>query len=345
MNGVRKTAGTPIWETREPRTSRRGDFWIPGERMELDGATYQRGPMYVAWEAPPGPAGRPPVVLVHGGTLQSTQWGDTPDGRPGWAQRFVEAGYPVFVVDRAAQGRSPFHPDVVGQMGGPFPYEEARHVYFPAEIGRAHTEWPFADDDQEAIDRFVAPFNPLPADLAASQQMDADRLGALLDMTGPAVLLTHSASGPDGWLAADRRPGGVLAIVTIEPMGPPFAEIPHIGALSWGITAAPITYDPPRRSAAEVRAADPSTLRIPSLARVPVAVVTTGASPFREVGPPITEALRIAGAAAEHLALPDHGVTGNGHGVMFERNSDAALAPILDWLRTRLSGGTATRTS
>ncbi len=332
MSTDRAVDATPFWEQRPPRTSRRGDFWIPGERVAREGKTYQRGPMFVAWEAPAEATGRPPVVLVHGGTLQGTQWSDTPDGRPGWAQRLVEAGYPVFVVDRAAQGRSPFHPDVVGPMGGPFPYEEARTVYFPPEIADAHTQWPFADDDHEAFDAFVAPFNALPADLAASQEMDADRLASLLDRIGPAVLLTHSASGPDGWLTADRRPGLVLAIVAVEPMGPPFAEIPHIGTLSWGITAAPIRYDPPLGSPEEVRAADPGTLRIPALADLPVAVVTTGASPFRRVGAPIVEALMAAGAKAEQLALPDAGVNGNGHGVMFERNSDEALAPILGWL-------------
>ena len=40
----------------------------------------------------------------------------------------------------------------------------------------------------------------------------------------------------------------------------------------------------------------------------------------------------LAGAAAELLHLPDHGVTGNGHGLIFEKNSDEALQPVLDWL-------------
>jgi hypothetical protein len=32
------------------------------------------------------------------------------------------------------------------------------------------------------------------------------------------------------------------------------------------------------------------------------------------------------------LNLADHGVCGNGHGLIYEKNSDAALAPVLDWL-------------
>ncbi|MEW9209341.1 MULTISPECIES: hypothetical protein [Enterobacteriaceae] len=53
-------------------------------------------------------------------------------------------------------------------------------------------------------------------------------MAALLDLIVPAILVTHSASGPDGWLTADRRPEQVKMIVAVEPMGPPFAEIPKL---------------------------------------------------------------------------------------------------------------------
>ncbi|OTP70389.1 hypothetical protein PAMC26510_25685 [Caballeronia sordidicola] len=32
------------------------------------------------------------------------------------------------------------------------------------------------------------------------------------------------------------------------------------------------------------------------------------------------------------LHLPDHGVFGNGHGLIYEKNSDDALVPVLKWL-------------
>ena len=182
------------------------------------------------------------------------------------------------------------------------------------------------------MDQFIAGYGPLPADLAQSEDMDADRLARLLDRIGPAVLLTHSASGPSGWLAADRRPGLVKAIVSVEPMGPPFADIPNIGSLSWGLTAAPLTFEPPRVLPQEVRDADPATLRLPNLAGLPVAVVNADASNFAAASPPTVERLRAGGAAAELLHLPDHGVTGNGHGLIYEKNSDAALQPVLAWL-------------
>jgi len=159
---------------------------------------------------------------VHGGGFQGTEWFDTPDGRPGWAQRLVEAGYAVLVVDRPGHGRSPFHVATFGETGPALSYEGGRHIYFPGDDAR-HTQWRFAADDGAAMDAFIAGYGPLPADLCASQRMDADRLSTLLDRIGPA-----------GWLLADSRPRLVKAIVAIEPMGPRFANIPNIGAMRWG---------------------------------------------------------------------------------------------------------------
>jgi len=322
------------WATSPARTVRRGHFWIPGERVGQGGATYQRGPMYVEWEAPETVTGPYPVILVHGGGFQGTEWFDTPDGRPGWAQRLVEAGHAVLVVDRPGHGRSPFHTRTLGDMGPAFSYEGGQRIYFPGDDGR-HTQWPFAPDDAQAMDEFIAGYGPLPADLELSQTLDADRLAALLDRVGPAILVTHSASGPVGWLAADRRPALVKAIAAIEPMGPPFADIPNIGPMRWGPTAAPLRFAPPAADAEAVRTAPPGSLRLPSLVGLPILIVTGEASAFAAASPPTADFLNAAGASAALLHLPDHGVHGNGHGLIYEKNSDEALAPVLRWLVER----------
>ena len=339
MNGASSTTQQPnrlgqppFWAEAPVKTSRRGHFWIPGERFQREGKTYQRGPMFVQWEAPEQVTQPYPLVLVHGGTLQGTEWLDTPDGRPGWAQRFLEVGYAVFLPDRPGHGRSPYHPDLIGAPGPAFSYERAREVYFAPAAADRQTQWLFGPDDAAAFDAFIAPYGPMPADLALSQDLDADRLARLLDRIGPAVVLTHSASGPDGWLLADRRPGLVKAIVSIEPMGPPFSATPGIGTLDWGLTAAPAVYDPPRATAAEVRAAEPSARRVPAWSELPVAVVTGEVSSFAEAGPAIVDFLVAAGAAAEPLHLPDHGIFGNGHGLIYEKNSDQILDLVLRWL-------------
>lgn len=322
------------WATSPVRRVRRGRFWVPGDRVERGGLTYQRGPMYVEWEAPEIAVRPHPIVLMHGGGFQGTEWFDTPDGRPGWAQRLVEAGYVVLVIDRPGHGRSPFHVLTLGDMGPAFSYEGGQGIYFPGEDAR-HTQWPFAPDDAQAMDEFIAGYGPLPADLALSQTLDADRTAALLDRIGPAILVTHSASGPDGWLVADRRPELVKAIVAIEPMGPPFADIPNIGSMRWGPAAAPLRFEPPVADAEAVRNAVPGRLRLPSLVGLPILIVTAEASAFAAASPPTVDFLNAAGASAERLHLPDHGVHGNGHGLIYEKNSDDALAPVLAWLVKR----------
>ncbi|WP_375382320.1 alpha/beta fold hydrolase [uncultured Sphingomonas sp.] len=330
-------ASSQFWAAAAVRTIRQGQFWVPGERVRVDDETYQRGPLFAQWEAPESVTQLWPIVLVHGGGYQGTEWLTTPDGRPGWAQRLVEAGYAAVVVDRPGQGRSPFHPETTGAMGPPFSYENGRKIYFPPDQQPRHTQWPFADDDEAAMDAFIAGYGPLPADLAFSEDMEADRLARLLDLIGPAILLTHSASGPVGWLVADRRPGLVKAIVAVEPMGPPFATIPNVGELAWGLTATPLTFDPPRGTPEEVKRADPTTLRLPNLAGLPIAVVTGETSAFAPASPPIVALLQAGGAVAEQIDLPALGIKGNGHGLIYEKNSDAALAPVLAWL-DRLAG-------
>lgn len=319
------------WNITPARTIRRGHFWVPGERVAIGERTYQRGPMYVEWEAPETVTREWPIVLMHGGGFQGTEWFDTPDGRPGWAQRLVEAGYAVLVVDRPGHGRSPYHVDTLGPMGPPFSYEGGRQIYFPGDDAR-HTQWPFGADHEHAMDEFIAGYGPLPHDLEASQTMDADRTAALLDRIGPAILITHSASGPDGWLVADRRPHLVKAIAAIEPMGPPFAMIPNIGEMRWGPTAAPLRFEPPVSDPDALRHAQPGNFKLPSLTEVPILIVTAEASAFAAASPPTAAFLKACGASTQVLKLADCGVHGNGHGLIYEKNSDAALAPVLDWI-------------
>ena len=120
--------------------------------------------------------------------------------------------------------------------------------------------------------------------------------------------------------------------MTVEPMGPPFGTTPDIGTLSWGLTAVPIGFDPPRSSPQEVRAADPASLRVPALRDLPVAVVAGETSAQARYAPEMVAFLRHAGAAVELIDLPALGVRGNGHGLIYEQNSDEALQPVLQWL-------------
>lgn len=303
-----------------------GFFWVGGERVAIDGGTALRGQMFVQWEAPEEVTKPFPVVLIHGGGGQGTDWLGTPDGRPGWATFLVQEGYAVYVVDRPGHGRSPYHPDVLGPPGGVFPLETISALFCDT------AQWPgTADPDDPCVRAFAAGTGPMLADCALAHTLEQACGAALLDEIGPAILITSSAGGPMGWLTADARPSQVKAIVSCEPIGPAFLDNPEIGlALPWGLTAAPMTFEPPADSPGDLHAGPARTL--PALGQIPVALVEAEASLLAEPSPAIAAHLEQAGCSVERIVLAEHGVHGNGHLMMLELNNREVLEPILRWL-------------
>lgn len=346
-------------DDRPPRTSRSGFFWVGvGPESLPGGGLGARGPMYVRWEAPVTVTHQLPVVLVHGGGGQGLDYLGTPDGRPGWAELLVEQGHIVYVVDRPGHGRSAFHPDALGAMAPRLPEEALMDLFAPATDGSSanplapmHTRWPGERGANAAeVRQFLSSAGPMAADSSAAQALDGARLAELLDRIGPAIVVTHSAGAPAGWVAADLRPALIAALVAIEPVGPPFNERYGPGSFAWGPTSTPLTYDPPAASAdeldlvsdpppapgapARVLQVDPPR-RLVNIAQVPIAVVTAQASPFAFIDPITVEMLRQAGCEVEHIALAELAITGNGHGVMLETNNDEVLDVVIGWALQR----------
>ena len=83
--------------------ARQGCFFTGGRYTEDDQA--MRGQAFVQYQVPVAETG-PPVVMIHGTGQTGTNFLMTPDGRPGWAEDFLRAGHPVYVVDQAGRGRS-----------------------------------------------------------------------------------------------------------------------------------------------------------------------------------------------------------------------------------------------
>ena len=307
-------------------TSRRGFFWVGGERVPVQEGTSLRGQMFVQWEAPEQPTQPYPVVLIHGGGGQGTDWLGTPDGRPGWATFLVQEGYAVYVVDRPGHGRSPYHPDVLCPPGGVFTLEMISALFCDTE------QWPgTGDPDDPHVRAFAAGTGPMLADCALAHALEQACGAALLDEIGPAILITSSAGGPMGWLTADVRPSQVKAIVSAEPIGPAFLDNPAVGlSLPWGLTAAPMTFDPPADSPDDLHVGP--ARRLPALAGIPIALVEAEASLLAQPSPAIAAFLEDAGCHVDRIVLTDHGVHGNGHLMMMELNNREVLEPILRWL-------------
>lgn len=290
-------------------TSRRGSFWV-GVEDRVDGplGTVIRGPMYVEWEAPAEPTPGPPWVLVHGGGGQGTDYLSTPDGRLGWSRLLVAQGHRVYVVDRPGHGRSPHHPDILGPMGPQVGAQALRAAFVPPPEGPdsnpwagLHTQWPGGREPSDGVyDQWLAPSGPMLASRAEMHALERARLAELLDRVGPAVLVTHSAGGPGAFLAAEARPDQVAALIAIEI----------------------VQEDPPRPLA--------------NLNRFPIAVVTGEASMFRLFDRDLVAFLERAGCRVDLIQLADHGVHGNAHGIMLERNNAEALAVLTRWVEAKL---------
>ena len=368
-------------------------FWVGVEQAHLARGTVVNGKqMYVEYWIPAQIRHPYPIVLVHGGGGQGTDWMGTPDGRPGWVTYLLRSGFSVYVVDRPGHGRSPFHPD----LDGPFPQaptlEGISGQFTPPNAARPavgpyrklHTQWPGTGEvGSPELDQLVAcqggsyatvaagaapggrgappvggrggpgaALPPPPLDGGVSTGAETAHLvwrqrGAmLLDKIGPAIIMTHSAGGPFGWLVAEARPNLVKGIVCIEGGGTPFG-----GQNIWGLSTIPVTFDPPVAAPSEIktRVVTPSepgvqpyrvqeepARKLKNLLGIPIAIATAEASFASPGNPGAVEFLKQAGCRAEELRLVDYGIHGNGHMMMVEKNNREVLDPILDWVKKRV---------
>src|SRR5258706_3472896 len=245
-----------------------GFVYVGGKSVTLDGRPYMAGQMYVEFRIPAKQTHPFPIVMVHGGTMSGTNFTGTPDGREGWAQFFVRRGYAVYVVDQPGRGRSAHVAGVYGPTEQ-VDRQNSQRRYIAQEKyklwpqAHLHTQWPGSGEPEDpVVQQLVASQLPAIKDFREQQLLNRDALVALVEKIGPAVLLVHSQAGAFGWPVADARPGLVRAILAIEPNGPPFYSVDFVGApdyfrqgslaLSYGITAVPLTYAPPVADASEL---------------------------------------------------------------------------------------------
>jgi pimeloyl-ACP methyl ester carboxylesterase len=265
------------------------------------------------------------------------------------------------MVDQPARARSAWQPDIDGKVTV-FPAERIQQLFTAPELfgtwpqAKKHTQWPGSGRIGDPIfDAFYATQVQYLADNAETQRLNQQAGAALLDRIGPAIVLTHSQSGPFGWLIADARPDLVRAIIAVEPSGPPFENV-VLGqgpARAWGVSDIPITYDPPVTDPAQLttepqQSADADDLarcrqqqsparHLAHLTRIPVLVVTTEASYHAVYDHCTAKYLAQAGVPVTALRLEDRGIHGNGHMVMIEKNNLEVAALLSDWLSQRVA--------
>ena len=349
----------PVPTVDQSAVARRGFFYVGGHYVGEPGKHIMQGQIYVEVLAPKVERRPYPLVLIHGAAQTATNWMGTPDGREGWAEFFVEQGYVVYMIDQPMRGRSAYHPaDGATRM---FTAENEQFQFTAIESdgtwpGREkHTQWPGEDANKgKQGDPFFDTFYATQVETVLSneetQQRNQDAGAALLDKIGPAILLTHSQSGPFGWLIADARPNLVKGIVAIEPSGPPF-ENTIIGtgkARAWGPTDVALTYNPPVKDPSEISAkrdekpdgpnmflcwmqAAPARQLI-NLKSIPTVVISAEASYHQLYDNCTVKYLNQAGMKVDWMPLQNKDIHGNGHMVMIEKNNLAIAKVIDDWV-------------
>jgi len=344
-----------------------GYFFVGGEYSKSKDGQIMTGQMYVQYQIPENRTQPYPVVMWHGGGQTGTNFMGTPDGRKGWGDYFLQRGYAVYIVDQPARARSGYFTDTygptrrpsTGAMSSRFTAPERTNAYPQAKL---HTQWPGTGVPGDPIfDQFFASQLEDIADTGVIERLNRAAGIALLDKIGPAILLTHSQSGPFGWQLADARPKLVKGILAVEPNGPPFYEMSAVGApnwfedgplgRAWGITRGPLTFSPPAKDPKELRmtrqasASGPDLVRcwlpadarqLPNLQGIPILIITSEASYHSPYDHCTSEFLKQAGVKHDFVRLPSLGIRGNGHMMMLEKNNLDIAAELVKWAQQNI---------
>jgi len=322
-----------------------GFFWVGARTKEVETAGRPgtaptkghaiEGQMYVGYQLVSRKRHPYPLVLVHGGGGQSTDWMGTPDGRDGWLDYFLAAGFDVYFVDRPAHGRSPNNV-AYGELRPSATTELMTNVFLAQSKQYPGGGGPLTKENIQ----HTASSEPGPT---VSNNVLQEDLAELLDRIGPAIVVTHSAGGASGWLAMAARPDKVKAVLAIEPvMGITENLAPLITfkpALAQGATI-PSVELPSEGPGLEPCRLQPkeNVHTVPAFAGKPVLfVVSPQSSP--QFTPRVHCSVHILnqlGANAKLARLQeDYGIKGNGHFMNEElNNGDIAKKVFIPWLST-----------
>lgn len=281
-----------------------------GERRVDMNGSYAVGQLYAMEYRLAQPRSPLPVLLWHGGGMTGAQWESTPDGRPGWLWRLLEAGHDVVVCDAVERGRAGWamFPEIYADAPVFRSAEEAWELFRIGHaapggegLGAPYAGQRFPHENFDALVRQMVPR------WLGHEAMAMAAYDALLEQFGPCVVFGHSQGGGFAAHAASRKPHLVRAVVGLEPTGMPAVEA---GADAFACAAA-----------------------IPHLA---VWGDHFGHSPqwvkYRAQTDAYWQSLNGMGGRCDVLDLPAGGITGNSHFCMLDANGDEVLQRVLGWL-------------
>jgi pimeloyl-ACP methyl ester carboxylesterase len=292
----------------------------------------------------------PPLVMVPGGALVGVHFLTTPDGREGWADYFLRRGFPVYIVDVPGRGRAGFMPDAfndvkagvaqpstqpvirawdssawlewnTGPLPAPTPMHGPNDTNCIGNDGRDPKNPPVYCNgnlmpalDPEGYKHWLASLVPEGPVQGGS---DAGLL-AVMTKLGPAIWLGHSLAGTTGARLSNENPQAFKAVIGIEPQGAcnmspetqikGVAKVPQFSIHGINQVGRPDT-GPCLETYAKINAAggDATYLSLPKLPRSPL-----------------------------FDRIPQAGIWGNDHIMMWNSNSDQIAELVLKWIEKHI---------
>jgi len=263
--------------------------------------------MYVQYVKLAQPKAKVPLLLWHGGGLTGVTWETKPDGKPGWQQFFLNAGYDTYVSDAVERGRASWarYPEIFKSEPVFRTKKEAWELFRfgpTYEPGGKRETFEGQQFPVEALDNFMRQGVPrwLTNDAATQKAYDE-----LVQKVCPCIIVVHSQGGNFGFNAALNAPDKVKALIAVEPSGAP---------------------DPAKADAAKVKG-------------IPLLIVWGDFhdkhATWQKIRPQPEKwaaAIKESGGTVETFDLPKMGIKGNTHMLMMDGNSDDIAKLVGAWI-------------
>jgi pimeloyl-ACP methyl ester carboxylesterase len=274
---------------------------------------------------------KPPVVLVHGGSQTGCCYLRTADGRPGWAFAFARRGYRAILPDWPGCGRSGAIPDealdgeaicrglgtLLESLGEPV-------ILLTHSMSGAYG-WRLLETHGARISRVVTIAPGPPGNIQAEPEVISENADEIVVQT---FALRHTLKKREPY----RAPMSFVEQKLVGDGG-------RFARAGIPVVAAGMLTIPPRLiyQRLNIRGAQLKVGRFENFRGKPILLIT-GSNDIdhpRALDEGTVTWLNEKGAAAEFIYLPDVGITGNGHMMMMEDNSDALADLAIDWIESR----------
>lgn len=186
-----------------------------------------------------------PLIMWHGIGQSGKTYESTPDGREGYQAILPRRDWSVYILDQPRRGRAGYTQAKIDTKNAVPTILQESAVWDAFRNGiwkRPNNPYFFTRTQfpktPYAVDQFFRQQTPDTGKEPRTKEYRefmSETMSALLERTGPAVLITHSNSGQYGWATGIEAPERVKAIVAYEPGACAFPETDIPAAIPAGV--------------------------------------------------------------------------------------------------------------